>query len=521
MEVTLARRVYGIVFAVLVCMGMFGSLPARADILTDIEDAIDATGVLSPLSFGQLNAVLSQCDSDSSAPADEQIANCAGALADSGGSPDGIDKFVEIYIDIRTDNWGQLFIDGGEEIACLAAKMVTGIDICAVLQDFADLASAVAGVVGGVIQDVGAVEGDLLGFDNQQSPIASVGNAGAPTSSYASGGGPACPLNVTLTNTNVSTTIFQGGSSTSSQVNSNPLAAACSCPGNSQIQGQTQTQQTTNAINGINNGNTTSIVTQRSFSCGCPFGQAWTNGSCSTVSGGGVGCPYGQVPAPDGQSCVSACPPVSPPTTMFTVCGQLVCLTAGGWFKVEAQINPTCSTGPAICHVSPQFPKPPFPWGDIVIPYFSGSCPPSTTRPLLRAVPNERLLPPALNQPPPPATPNQSPLHVTPNQEPLHATPNQQPLHLNLNPQASPNTGAPVSSGLRAPGIVVQCPNGTQLYPACGVNICLTPSEHAVLQRRLNPSCGPGRPICHAPNLPSPILDGARAVNLFSASCGR
>jgi hypothetical protein len=502
---TLARRVCGIVFALLVCIGMFGSLPARADILTDIENVIDASGLLAPLYFGQLQSVLSQCDSDSSAPDDVQVANCVQAIADSpsssGSSPDGISKLVKIYIDIRTENWGQLFVDGSEEIVCLAAKVVTGVDICGVLQDFADLASAVADVVSGVIQDVGAGWGDLLGLDNPQS--AAGPNGGAPTSAYAPGGGPACPVNVTLTNTNVSTTIIQGGSNTNSQVNSNPLAAACTCPGGSQIQGKTQTQQT------VNNANATSYVTQTSFSCGCPFGQAWINGSCSVPqSGGGVGCPYGQVPAPGGQSCVSACPSsAQPPTTMFTVCGQMVCLTQGGWFNLEARINPTCSTGPAICHVNPNFPKPPFAWGDLVISDFSASCPVSSTRPSLRAVPNARLLPPALNQQPPSAAPNQQPLHVTPNQEPIRANPNQPGLHVTLSPQASPNSQV--------------CPSGTQLYPACGVEICLTPSENTVLQTRLNPSCGRGRPICHAPSLPSPILGGARALNLFSASCGR
>jgi hypothetical protein len=136
-----AAAVAGTVFA----LAMFLPGVARADYVSDAEQAIDASGVL-PFSVSDWDSILRSCSSS-----DDIIACAKAAAIMEGLDPDNADQAAEIYGDIIHKDYTGLISDAGVAVACAASEAFFGFNACnvviAVGQKLGNAAEPVANAV--------------------------------------------------------------------------------------------------------------------------------------------------------------------------------------------------------------------------------------------------------------------------------------------------------------------------------------------------------------------------------------
>ncbi len=85
-------------------------------------------------------------------PDDSKLMDCAeaatadpklGPMLESSAGKENIELGIKIYLDLKNSDYVQLMVDGGEPIACAAAQIFTGFDVCGALKELAAIAAAV------------------------------------------------------------------------------------------------------------------------------------------------------------------------------------------------------------------------------------------------------------------------------------------------------------------------------------------------------------------------------------------
>lgn len=164
-------RLVGILGFALAALGTMAAIamlltpvPARAIDYHDIENALDASGAL-PIQFSAINGFLDNCYSDP---------NLVGCIENSGidVTPDML-RMINIYVDIRAQDWGDLLTDAGTEAFCVVMQLITDVPICDSIQ-----------YLEAVGNEAGKIINGLLGETNAVNANAGVGNGGAPTTAY-------------------------------------------------------------------------------------------------------------------------------------------------------------------------------------------------------------------------------------------------------------------------------------------------------------------------------------------------
>ncbi len=119
-----------------------GTVPvtAWAVDITDIEAAIDDTGVFAPYSLVAVNTLVTSC-SDAS-----DLEACIDASAEY--LPPEEQTMINIILDLENKDYTQLLQDGGETVFCAAMKIITDVDVCGILKDLEALPADVAAVAG-------------------------------------------------------------------------------------------------------------------------------------------------------------------------------------------------------------------------------------------------------------------------------------------------------------------------------------------------------------------------------------
>ena len=169
-------------FAVL-CMAVtliVSAVPTEAGFVDDAENAIDSTNAL-PFKFSEWKPVLAACTGDDMVACADVVSQSQ--TAQDAGVPSWLPQMIDIYFDVRNKDYWGLVADAGETVACAAAEIITGVDVCgaiktlvsaaedvaqgaeAAVQFLADLGSDIAGA----IEDIGCDLG-LGGCDSGPSP---------------------------------------------------------------------------------------------------------------------------------------------------------------------------------------------------------------------------------------------------------------------------------------------------------------------------------------------------------------
>lgn len=127
---------------------------ARADAVDDLATVLDYTGGIPglPVSGQDIRDSKKMFLCIDKANDDVAVAKCVdGALdtplgkkaAAEAGLPSWFGKLIEVYIDVRTEDWWALIEDAGMAVACAAAQVLAGgTDICGIAQAIIELAGA-------------------------------------------------------------------------------------------------------------------------------------------------------------------------------------------------------------------------------------------------------------------------------------------------------------------------------------------------------------------------------------------
>jgi len=142
--------------AVLALALALGASPstARADAVDDLATVLDYTGGIPgiPVTGQDIRDSKKMFLCIDSAKNDIAVATCVdGALdtplgkkaATQAGLPSWFGKLVEVYVDVRTEDWWALIEDAGMTVACAAAQVLAaGTDVCGIAQTIIEIAGA-------------------------------------------------------------------------------------------------------------------------------------------------------------------------------------------------------------------------------------------------------------------------------------------------------------------------------------------------------------------------------------------
>lgn len=147
---------------------------ARADAVDDLAKVLDYTGGVPgiPVSGQDIRDSKKMFLCIDKANDDVAVAKCVdGALdtplgkkaASEAGLPSWFGKLIEVYVDVRTEDWWALIEDAGMAVACAAAQVLAGgTDVCGIAQAIIELAGAAKDAFDDVVaflEDVGCAIG--------------------------------------------------------------------------------------------------------------------------------------------------------------------------------------------------------------------------------------------------------------------------------------------------------------------------------------------------------------------------
>jgi hypothetical protein len=153
------------------------AFPAQADTFDDVikvMKVIDqvAPGVL-PFNANDLQSYHDLIIGCSEAGSTDDLLNCIDAAsatkaAQDAGVPSWLPQLINVYFDIEHHDYWGLVADAGEAVACAAAELMTGVDVCGAIEaiadaakDIANAASTAADAVEEFFSDLGADLEDL------------------------------------------------------------------------------------------------------------------------------------------------------------------------------------------------------------------------------------------------------------------------------------------------------------------------------------------------------------------------
>ena len=162
------KAVIGIIAAL--ALQLTTALPAQADSFSDVVKVMKVIDEVAPgvLPFTaqdvqQLHDLLVNCAAVGNT---DDVVGCieAAAASDAGqnaGVPSWLPQMINVYFDIEHHDYWGLVADAGEAVACAAAELITGVDVCGAIKAIVDAAKDIANAAVTVTDAVAEFFSDL------------------------------------------------------------------------------------------------------------------------------------------------------------------------------------------------------------------------------------------------------------------------------------------------------------------------------------------------------------------------